>query len=124
MKRITQLFCLLLALTLLTGCGSKEDASPLQPLLDQLSAITDQTRDMTDAELTDTIQSMAGEHHLTLNDEQLQFLISACRSLETADNVGRTMQDLSEQLSKVGKAVSTIADGVGKAADTVSGLLD
>lgn len=124
MKRITQLFCMLLVLTLLVGCGSKQETSPLQPLLDQLATITDQTRNMTDEELSDIIQSMAGEHHLTLNDEQLTFLISACRSLETADNVGQTVKDLSEQLSKVGKAVSSIADGVGKVADTVTDLLD
>lgn len=124
MKRITQLTCLLLILALLAGCGGKQEASPLQPLLDQLAAITDQTRNMTDAELSDTIQSMAGEHRLTLNDEQLQFLISACRSLETADNVSRTAKELSDQLNKIGKAAKTVTDGVGKAVDTVTDLLN
>lgn len=124
MKRTRPLFCLLLALILLTGCGAKEDASPLQPLLNQLSGITEQTRSMTDEELAVMIQSMAAEHHLTLNDEQLTFLISACRTLETADNVGQTVNELSKQLSKVGKAVSSIADSVGKVSDAVTDLLD
>ena len=125
MKRPLNLLCLLLALTLLGGCSvkiggfdpAKEADKALQQVLEQLETLTDQTKDMTDAELAETIQGIAGEYHLTLNDEQMKFLISACRSLETAGEVGKAAQS-------VGETVGNVKDGVDKDVDTVTGLLD
>ena len=103
---------------------AKEADKALQQVLEQLETLTDQTKDMTDAELAETIQGIAGEYHLTLNDEQMKFLISACRTLETAQSVGQTAQDVGEQVSKFGDTVHDISQSVGKVADTVSGLFD
>jgi len=125
MKRITRLLSLLLVLALLGGCSSghgrldpgKEADKAVQKVLDRLTDLTDQTRDMTDEELAETIQGIAGEYRLTLNEEQMKFLISACRGLEAAEDAGRTAQS-------VGQAAKDISDGVGKVIDTVTGLLD
>lgn len=130
MKRFTQLLCLMLALSLLAGCGrqkidpAEEAEKAVQQVLSRLADLTDQTRNMTDTELSETIQGIAGEYHLTLNDEQMNFLISACRTLETAQSVGQTAQDVGEQVSKFGDTVHDISQGVGKVADTVSGLFE
>ncbi len=131
MKRFTRLVSLLLALCLLTGCsfGSKkidpaqEAEKAMEQVLDRLGTLTDQTRNMSDAELSQTIQGIAGEYHLTLNNEQMSFLISACRTLETAQSVGETAHDVGEQVSKVADTVHDISQGIGKVADTVSGLV-
>lgn len=125
MKRFSQLLSLLLILALLGGCSvriggfdpAEEADKAVQQVLERLEDLTGQTRDMTDAELTETIQGIAGEYHLTLNDEQMKFLISACRGLETAGEVGKAAQS-------VGETVGNVKDGVDKVVDTVTDLLD
>ena len=131
MKRLTTLLCLTLSLCLLSGCFVRNDDpivqeadKAVQQILDRLEALTDQTKEMTDDELAETIRGIAGEYHLTLNDEQMKFLISACRTLETAQSVGQTAKDVGEQVSKFGDTVHDISQSVGKVADTVSGLFD
>ena len=131
MKRLTTLLCLTLSLCLLSGRFVRNDDpivqeadKAVQQILDRLEALTDQTKEMTDDELAETIRGIAGEYHLTLNDEQMKFLISACRTLETAQSVGQTAQDVGEQVSKFGDTVHDISQSVGKVADTVSGLFD
>ena len=86
MKRLTTLLCLTLSLCLLSGCFVRNDDpivqeadKAVQQILDRLEALTDQTKEMTDDELAETIRGIAGEYHLTLNDEQMKFLISAMR---------------------------------------------
>lgn len=126
MKRVSGLLSLLLILSLLSGCSivnvggfdpAKEADRAMQQILDRMEGLTDQTKDMTDEELADMLQDIAGEYHLTLNDEQLKFLISACRGLETASDVGKTAQS-------IGQTVKDVKDGVEKVVDTVTDLLD
>lgn len=132
MNRFTRLAILVLALSLLSGCNiggrkidpAQEADKALQQVLERLETLTDQTRDMSDSELSETIQKIAGEYHLTLNDEQMTFLISACRTLETAQSVGQTAHDVGEQVSKFGDTVHDISQGIGKVADSVSDLFD
>lgn len=131
MKRLTTLLCLTLSLCLLSGCFVRNDDpivqeadKAVQQVLDRLEELTGQTRDMTDEELSETIRGIAGEYHLTLNDEQMKFLLSACRTLETAQSIGQTAHDVGEQVSKIGDTVHDISQGVGKVADTVSGLFE
>lgn len=125
MKRFPRFLALLLSLALLGGCTVKiggfapanEADKAIQQILKQMEGLTDQTKNMTDEELAETLQNIAAEYHLTLNDEQMKFLISACRSLETASDVGKTAQS-------VGQAAKDVKDGVDKVVDTVTGLLD
>ena len=84
MKRLTTFLCLTLSLCLLSGCFVRNDDpivqeadKAVQQVLDRLEELTDQTRNMTDEELSETIRGIAGEYHLTLNDEQMKFLLSA-----------------------------------------------
>lgn len=114
------LISLLLALSLLCTCVLALDPADaveegVQQVLDRLANLTDQTRNMTDEELADTIQSIAGEYHLTLNREQLDFLISACRGLETADDVGTAVRETGEKVSKFRQALHSIADAIARA---------
>jgi len=111
------LISLLLVLSLLCTCVFAIDPGEIaeqgvQQVLDRLSDLTDQTRTMTDEELAETIQSIAAEYHLTFNQEQLDFLISACRGLETADDVGTTVQDAGQKVSKFRQTVRSILDAL------------
>ena len=131
-------FCLLCmtAVLLCTACGlsvsasgaaadqTEESKDPVvQQILDRLSGLTDQTRSMSDDELSEYLQSIAGEYRLTLNQEQLDFLISACRSLEKADAAGNAVQDYSQKVSAFAQAMQSVLAAIQKMLSTVSGFL-
>lgn len=131
-------FCLLCmtAVLLFTACGLSVSASgaaadqteeskdpAVQQILDRLSSLTDQTRSMSDDELSEYLQSIAGEYRLTLNQEQLDFLISACRSLEKADAAGNAVQDYGQKVSAFAQAMQSVLAAIQKMLSTVSGFL-
>ena len=131
-------FCLLCmtAVLLFTACGlsvsangaaadqTEESKDPaVQQILDRLSSLTDQTRSMSDDELSEYLQSIAGEYRLTLNQEQLDFLISACRSLEKADAAGSAVQDYGQKVSAFAQAMQSVLAAIQKMLSTVSGFL-
>lgn len=131
-------FCLLCmtAVLLFTACGlsvsangaaadqTEESKDPaVQQILDRLSSLTDQTRSMSDDELSEYLQSIAGEYRLTLNQEQLDFLISACRSLEKANDAGNTVQDYGQKVSAFAQAMQSVLAAIQKMLSTVSGFL-
>ena len=124
------------AVLLFTACGlsvsangaaadqTEESKDPaVQQILDRLSSLTDQTRSMSDDELSEYLQSIAGEYRLTLNQEQLDFLISACRSLEKADAAGSAVQDYGQKVSAFAQAMQSVLAAIQKMLSTVSGFL-
>lgn len=137
MRRFSK-FCLLCitAVLLFAACGLSVSASgaaadqteeskdpAVQQILDRLSGLTDQTRSMSDDELSEYLQSIAGEYRLTLNQEQLDFLISACRGLEKANTAGNTVQDYGQKVSAFAQAMQSVLAAIQKMLSTVSGFL-
>ena len=126
MKRILIFFLIIAALTNLSVFAVSPEPAPPSPALsqsvsqvidritEQLQEVTEQTRTMTDEELAAFLQELAGEYHLTLNEEQLKFLISICRNLEKADDIGDAAQDYGEKLSKFQQVLQSILDWVQK----------
>ena len=91
-------------------------------IVNELKLILDQTKDMTDDELREQIKQIAEKYEVTLNDSQIDQLISLCRSLEKLD-----VSALKEKVEQVQQYIKNIADtkgSVGKflseAADTVT----
>ena len=126
MKRILIFFLIIAALANLSVFAISPEPAPPSPALsqsvspvidritEQLQEVTEQTRTMTDEELAAFLQELAGEYHLTLNEEQLKFLISICRNLEKADDIGDAAQDYGEKLSKFQQVLQSILDWVQK----------
>ena len=126
MKRILIFFLIIAALAHLSVFAISPEPAPPSPALsqsvsqvidritEQLQEVTEQTRTMTDEELAAFLQELAGEYHLTLNEEQLKFLISICRNLEKADDIGDAAQDYGEKLSKFQQVLQSILDWVQK----------
>lgn len=124
MKRILILCLIVAALANLTVWAAAPESAPPSPgfsqavsqamdrLTEQLREVTDQTRAMSDDELTAFLQELAGEYHLTLNEEQLEFLISICRNLEKADDIGDAAQDYGEKVSKFQQVLRSILDSI------------
>lgn len=61
--------------------GSADSAA----IVNELKLILDQTKDMTDDELREEIKNIAEQYDVTLNDSQIDSLISLCRSMEKLD---------------------------------------
>lgn len=123
MRRI--LVCLLV-LAVLAGCmavsAAEDTETVMDQILDRLGEITDQTRGMSDVELAEEIQAMAGEYHVKLNQEQLDFLVSACRGLESVDSAGETVQEYGEKVSRFRQTMDAILDALRSVLDTLAGL--
>ena len=91
-------------------------------IVNELKLILDQTKDMTDDELREQIKQIAEKYEVTLNDSQIDQLISLCRSLEKLD-----VSALKEKVEQVQQYIKNIADTKGsvenflsQAADTVT----
>lgn len=91
-------------------------------IVNELKLILDQTKDMTDDELREQIKQIAEKYKVTLNDSQIEQLISLCRSLEKLD-----VSALKEKVEQVQQYIKNIADAKGsvenflsQAADTVT----
>lgn len=91
-------------------------------IVNELKLILDQTKDMTDNELREQIKQIAEKYEVTLNDSQIEQLISLCRSLEKLD-----VSALKEKVEQVQQYIKNIADAKGsvenflsQAADTVT----
>ena len=91
-------------------------------IVNELKLILDQTKDMTDDELREQIKQIAEKYEVTLNDSQIDQLISLCRSLEKLD-----VSALKEKVEQVQQYIKNIADSKGsvekflsEAADTVT----
>ena len=91
-------------------------------IVNELKLILDQTKDMTDDELREQIKQIAEKYEVTLNDSQIDQLISLCRSLEKLD-----VSALKEKVEQVQQYIKNIADTKGsvekflsEASDTVT----
>lgn len=94
-------------------------------IVNDLKLMLDETQQMTDAQLQQTILEIAGEYNVKLSDKQINQLISLCRSLEKLDTealrynveyVQGTLNKLSDsKLEKTGflGTVGVLIDSVG-----------
>ena len=79
-----------------------EDTSAI---VNDLKAILDQTRNMSDEELRGTIESIASDYNQNLTEEQIQKLIDLVRALEKLDT-----NALMERVNSVKDALHHLSD--------------
>lgn len=90
-------------------------------IVNELKLILDETKDMTDDELREEIKRIAEEYNVTLNDSQIDSLISLCRSMEKLDidalkdkveEVQQYLKDIVKTHGEVKQFLSNVADTV------------
>ncbi|MBQ2564080.1 MAG: DUF1002 domain-containing protein, partial [Oscillospiraceae bacterium] len=74
-------------------------------IVNDLKAILDQTRNMSDEELRGTIESIASDYNQNLTEEQIQKLIDLVRSLEKLDT-----NALMDRVNSVKDALHRLSD--------------
>ena len=107
-------------------------------IVGDLKAILSETKNMTDDELREQIRAVAADYNVTLNDYQVNQLLSLCRKMEglseselvekirNLQDTARRIGEAGEKAEQVKETVSSLADSVKtfflKAADFFAGL--
>ncbi len=98
-------------------------------IVNALKLLLDETVNMTDEELREQIIEIAKEYDVELSDNQINQLISLCRSLEglDADALKSRVEEVQNTLKKVSEAKTKVVgfvQGVKKVVESVSGFFD
>jgi uncharacterized protein YpuA (DUF1002 family) len=83
-------------------------------IVNELKLILGETKNMTDGELREQIDSIAGDYNVTVSDSQKDQLVKLCRSLE-----GLSTDELKAKVEQVQETVKKLA----KAQETATGIL-
>lgn len=98
-------------------------------IVNDLKLMLDRTKNMSDAELRNTIIEIAGRYGVTLNETQTGQLISLCRSLENLDpdqlreRVGQVQETLQRAAEAKDKVVG-FAENLKSFLESLSGFFD
>lgn len=98
--------------------GSADSAA----IVNELKLILDETKDMTDDELREEIKRIAEEYNVTLNDSQIDSLISLCRSMEKLDidALKDKVEEVQQYLKDIVKTHGEVKQFLANVADTVT----
>lgn len=93
--------------------------------LDDVQAVNDEIKAMSDEELRQTIVDLAEEYHIpALNDEQLNFLVDLCRSPEKIEDIANTIEEYGQKIIAFQQAVQTLTETLGSILEKLTGILD
>lgn len=88
-------------------------------IVNQLKLILDETRTMTDEELTAKIREIAAEYNVSLTDAQMKQLVDLCRQMEKlnpdqlkekVESIQKTIQQMAEAKTKVTGFLATVGN--------------
>lgn len=98
--------------------GSADSAA----IVNELKLILDETKDMTDDELREEIKRIAEEYDVSLNDSQIDSLISLCRSMEKLDidALKDKVEEVQQYLKDIVKTHGEVKQFLANVADTVT----
>ncbi len=114
----------------ITGDLAKEIGSmDSTSIVNELKLMLDQTGQMTDEEIRQTIVEIAGRYNVKLTDTQIRQLISLCRSLEglNPDQLRQRVEEVQGTLNKISEAKTKVVgfvETVKKVIDSISGFFD
>ena len=98
-------------------------------IVNELKLMLDETKNMSDAQLRETILQIAGEYDVKLSERQIQQLIQLCRSLEKLDTEAlrlnvEQVQGTLNKLSGARTESSGFVGGVMNVIDSIGGFFD
>ena len=116
-------------LTITGDLASEIGSMDSTAIVNDLKLMLDETKNMSDAQLRETILQIAGEYNVNLSEQQIRQLIQLCRSLEMLDTEALRMrvEEVQGTLNKVSGAKmesSGFIGGVMKVIDSIGGFFD
>jgi len=114
----------------ITGDLAKEIGSmDSTSIVNELKLMLDQTKNMTDEEIRQTILEIAGRYNVRLTDTQVKQLIDLCRSLEglNPDQLKQRVEEVQGTLQKMSEAKTKVvgfAQTVKKVVESVSSFFE
>ena len=114
----------------ITGDLAKEIGSmDSTSIVNELKLMLDQTKNMSDEEIRQTIIDIAGRYNVKLTDTQIRQLIDLCRSLEglNPDQLKQRVEEVQGTLQKVSEAKTKVvgfAQTVKKVVESVSSFFE
>ena len=116
-------------LTITGDLASEIGSMDSTAIVNDLKLMLDETKNMSDAQLRETILQIAGEYNVNLSEQQIRQLIQLCRSLEMLDTEALRMrvEEVQGTLNKVSGAKmesSGFVGGVMKVIDSIGGFFD
>lgn len=98
--------------------GSADSTS----IVNELKLMLDETKDMTDDELREQIKKIAEDYDVTLTDNQIDQLITLCRSMEKldVDALKQKVEEVQQYLKDIVKTHGEVKQFLSNVADTVT----
>lgn len=95
-------------------------------IVNALKLILDETESMTDEELKQQIIDIAEEYNVSLNDSQIEQLISLCRSLEKLDvsALKEKVESIQEKFTKYAEIKTTVKQFFTDLGDGITSFVD
>lgn len=95
-------------------------------IVNALKLILDETENMTDEELKQQIIDIAEEYNVSLNDSQVEQLISLCRSLEKLDvsALKEKVESIQEKFTKYAEIKTTVKQFFTDLGDGITSFVD
>lgn len=104
---------------------NEELKAATQQLIENFRNTHEDIKSMSDEELRQFILDTAAQCHVPpMNEEQIQFLMDVCRSLESAEKLGETVKNYEEKMNNTVETAKTLFDTLGKVMDKLNQVMD
>ena len=96
-----------------------------QQLIENFRTTHEDIKSMSDEELRQFILDSAAQYHIPeMNEEQIQFLMDVCRSLESAEELGETVKNYEQKMNDTVETAKNLFDTIGKLIDKLNEILE
>ena len=105
--------------------NNEELKAATQQLIENFRNTHEDIKAMSDEELRQYIIDTAAQYHIPpMNEEQINFLMDVCRSLESAEKLGETVKDYEEKMNNTVETAKSLFDTLGKLMDKLNQVMD
>ena len=105
--------------------NNEELKAATQQLIENFRNAHEDIKAMSDEELRQYIIDTATQYHIPpMNEEQINFLMDVCRSLESAEKLGETVKDYEQKLNDTAETAKNLFDTLGKLMDKLNQIMD
>ena len=104
---------------------SEELKAKTQELIESFRNTHEDIKAMSDEELRQFILDTAEQYHIPpMNEEQITFLMDVCRSLESAEKLGETVQEYEQKLNDTAETAKSLFNTLGKLMEKLNQVME
>ena len=105
--------------------NNEELKAATQQLIEELRITHEDIKAMSDEELRQFITDTAADYYIPpMNEEQINFLMDVCRSLESAEKLGETVKDYEKKMNNTVETAKSLFDTLGKLMDKLNQVME